>query len=170
VEREHIRLAIAAIEQTVGQRPLGWYTGRGSPNTRALVVEEGGFLYDSDSYADDLPYWTTVSGRGHLVIPYTLDVNDMRFVSPAGYSSGEDFFQYLRDSFDVLYAEGETSPKMMSVGLHTRLAGRPARLAGLARFVEYATAHDAVWYPTRVEIARHWAEVHPYSATGSGQD
>jgi putative urate catabolism protein len=161
-ERDHIGLAIRAIESAVGERPLGWYTGRCGPNTRRLVVEEGGFLYDSDSYADDLPYWTTVAGAAHLVIPYTLDVNDMRFVSPAGFSSGEDFFSYLRDSFDVLYQEGAEQPKMMSVGLHTRLAGRPGRAAALARFIEYARGHQDVWFARRIDIARHWHQTHPY--------
>jgi putative urate catabolism protein len=161
-ERDHIRQAIRAIESAVGQRPLGWYTGRCGPNTRRLVVEEGGFLYDSDSYADDLPYWTVVAGTAHLVIPYTLDVNDMRFVSPAGFGSGEDFFSYLRDSFDVLYQEGAEQPKMMSVGLHTRLAGRPGRAAALARFVEYAQGHQDVWFARRIDIARHWHRTHPY--------
>jgi putative urate catabolism protein len=161
-ERDHIRLAIRAIEAAVGQRPLGWYTGRCGPNTRRLVVEEGGFLYDSDSYADDLPYWAVVAGAAHLVIPYTLDVNDMRFVSPAGFGSGEDFFSYLRDSFDVLYQEGAEQPRMMSVGLHTRLAGRPGRAAALARFIEYAQGHQDVWFARRIDIARHWHQTHPY--------
>jgi putative urate catabolism protein len=161
-ERDHIRLAIRAIESAVGERPLGWYTGRCGPNTRRLVVEEGGFLYDSDSYADDLPYWTTVADAAHLVIPYTLDVNDMRFVSPAGFGSGEDFFSYLRDSFDVLYQEGAAQPKMMSVGLHTRLAGRPGRAAALARFIEYARSHPDVWFARRIDIARHWHQTHLY--------
>lgn len=161
VEREHIRKAVAAIEAAVGTRPLGWYTGRCGPNTRRLVVEEGGFLYDSDAYSDDLPFWTEVCGRPHLVVPYTLDVNDMRFVSPAGFGSGDDFFAYLRDSFDVLYAEGETRPKMLSVGLHTRLAGRPGRCAALDRFVAYARRHESVWFARRVDIAKHWASVHP---------
>ncbi len=163
-ERRHIELAVRAIEDAVGARPLGWYTGRCGPNTRRLIVEAGGFLYDSDSYADDLPYWTTEAGPPHLVIPYTLDANDMRFVSPAGFGSGDDFYRYLKDSFDVLYEEGSRSPKMMSVGLHTRLAGRPGRSAALARFVEYAAGHDSVWFPRRVDIARHWMATHPYLA------
>jgi putative urate catabolism protein len=163
-ERRHIQLAVRAIEGATGARPVGWYTGRSSPNTRRLVVEAGGFLYDSDSYADDLPYWTTEAGPPHLVIPYTLDVNDMRFVSPAGFSSGDDFYRYLKDSFDVLYEEGATSPKMMSVGLHTRVAGRPGRSAAVARFLEYARSHDSVWFARRVDIARHWIAKHPYEA------
>jgi putative urate catabolism protein len=163
-ERDHIRRAIAAIEQAVGQRPLGWYTGRSGPNTRRLVVEEGGFVYDSDSYGDDLPYWTVEAGPPHLVIPYTLDVNDMRFVSPAGFGSGDDFFAYLRDSFDVLYAEGAEHPKMMSVGLHTRLAGRPGRTAALARFLDHAAGHPDVWFARRIDIARHWIRTHPSTA------
>jgi putative urate catabolism protein len=163
-ERDHIRLAIAAIERAVGERPLGWYTGRSSPNTRRLVVEEGGFVYDSDSYGDDLPYWTVVEGTPHLIVPYTLDVNDMRFVSPAGFASGDDFFVYLRDSFDVLYAEGADHPKMMSVGLHTRLAGRPGRAAALGRFLEHAAGHDGVWFARRIDIARHWIRTHPFAA------
>jgi putative urate catabolism protein len=167
-ERAHIRLAIQAIEAAVGQRPLGWYTGRSGPNTRRLVVEEGGFLYDSDSYADDLPYWAVEGEVPHLVIPYTLDVNDMRFVSPAGFGTGDDFFAYLRDSFDVLYQEGVDQPKMMSVGLHTRLAGRPGRAAGLARFVEYATRHEGVWFARRVDIAHHWRAHHPYASRPDG--
>jgi len=129
IERKHMQLAIDAIEQTIGERPLGWYTGRSSPNTRRLVVEEGGFLYDADDYNDDLPHWDRRYGRPHLVIPYTLDANDMRFTTSQGFNSGDQFYQYLKDSFDVLYAEGETSPKMMSVGLHCRLAGRPGRIA-----------------------------------------
>jgi putative urate catabolism protein len=160
-EREHIRLAVAAIEQSVGQRPLGWYTGRTSERTQRLVVEEGGFLYDSDSYADDLPYWVRVDGQDHLMVPYTLDANDMRFATAQGFNSGDQFFTYLRDSFDVLYEEGARAPKMMSVGLHCRLAGRPGRLAALKRFLDHVEAHDKVWICRRVDIARHWREVHP---------
>ncbi len=163
-ERAHIGLAIRAIEAATGTRPLGWYTGRCSPNTRRLVVEAGGFLYDSDSYADDLPYWTTEAGPPHLVVPYTLDVNDMRFVATAGFSSGDDFFAYLKDSFDMLWAEGATYPKMMSVGLHTRLAGRPGRSAALARFFDYASAHQGVWFARRADIARHWIATQPFQA------
>ena len=156
VEREHIRLAVAAIERVTGSRPLGWYTGRTSPNTRALVAEHGGFLYDADSYADDLPYWETVGDRPQLIVPYTLDANDMRFATAQGFNSGDQFFAYLRDAFDVLHAEGATAPKMMSVGLHARLAGRPARAAALARFLDHVAKHDDVWVCRRVDIARHW--------------
>lgn len=161
IEREHLQRAIEVHRQVAGIRPLGWYTGRSSPNTRALVVEEGGFLYDSDSYADDLPYWDHVSGGLHLVVPYTLDANDMRFAMCQGFNTGEQFFQYLKDSFDVLYAEGNTQPKMMSVGLHCRIAGRPGRIAGLARFLDYVTGHDRVWFCRREDIARHWRAHHP---------
>lgn len=161
VERDHIKRAIEAIEKVSGQRPLGWYTGRTSPNTRRLIVEEGGFLYDADDYNDDLPYWDHRSDKPHLVVPYTLDNNDMRFASPQGFNSGEQFFGYLRDAFDVLYAEGEDTPRMMSVGLHCRLAGRPGRLAALQRFIEYASGHPDVWFCRRIDIARHWIEHHP---------
>jgi putative urate catabolism protein len=163
-EREHIGLAVAAIERATGQRPLGWYTGRCSPNTRRLVAEHGGFLYDADSYADDLPYWELVDGKPQLIVPYTLDTNDMRFVAPQGFNSGEQFFAYLKDAFDVLYAEGADRPKMLSVGLHCRIAGRPARTAALARFLDYVKQHDKVWVCRRVDIARHWREHHPYRA------
>jgi chitin deacetylase len=164
-ERKHMRLAIDAITQACGTRPLGWYTGRLSANTRRLVVEEGGFLYDSDAYNDDLPYWTTeISGAPHLVIPYTLDANDMKYGTAQGFSSGEDFFAYLRDAFDVLYREGgEGAPKMMSIGLHCRLVGRPGRAAALARFLDYVQKHDKVWICRRVDIARHWRQVHPFT-------
>lgn len=165
VERDHIRQAVEIHTQLTGSRPLGFYQGRLSPHTRSLVVEEGGFLYDADSYADDLPYWVTDYGHPHLVIPYTLDANDMRFATYAGFNSGDQFFAYLRDSFDVLYAEGETAPKMMSVGLHCRLSGRPGRLAALARFLDYVQSHEGVWLCRRVEIARHWHQHHPYQPT-----
>jgi putative urate catabolism protein len=165
VEREHIQRAITAIENAVGERPLGWYTGRSSPNTRRLVVEAGGFLYDSDDYNDDLPFWNHDFGRPHLVVPYTLDVNDMRFATSQGFNSGEQFYQYLKDSFDVLYAEGNTTPRMMSVGLHCRLAGRPGRFAALERFIRYARAFEDVWFCRRIDIARHWHDHHP---PGSG--
>ena len=155
-EREHIELAVKTIEQLTGERPLGWYTGRDSPNTRRLIVEHGGFLYDSDSYADDLPYWESVNGTAHLVVPYTLDCNDMRFATAQGFNSGDQFYTYLCDTFDVLYREGETTPKMMSVGLHCRLAGRPGRAAALERFLDHAQSHDDVWICRRVDIARHW--------------
>jgi putative urate catabolism protein len=159
-ERAHMARAIDAITRLAGERPLGWYTGRLSPWTRRLVVEEGGFLYDADSYADDLPYWVSEQGRDHLVVPYTLDANDMRFATAQGFNSGEQFFAYLRDTFDVLYAEGAERPKMMSVGLHCRLAGRPGRLAGLARFLDHVQRHDSVWICRRVDIARHWHAHH----------
>ena len=163
VERAHMQQAIEIIERMTGQRPLGWYTGRTSPNTRRLVAEEGGFLYDADAYDDDLPYWITEASRNQLIIPYTLDVNDMRFASLQGFNSGDQYFTYLKDSFDTLYEEGATAPKMMSVGLHCRLVGRPGRIAALKRFLEYAKGHDAVWFCRRVEIARHWHEQHPPS-------
>jgi putative urate catabolism protein len=159
-EREHLHRAVAAISAVTGERPLGWYTGRTSPNTRALVVEEGGFLYDADDYSDDLPFWDRRHGRPQLVVPYTLDVNDMRFATSPGFTSAAQFFQYLKDTFDVLYAEGARSPKMMSVGLHCRLAGRPGRLAAVERFLRYVKTHDEVWLCRRVDIARHWHEHH----------
>lgn len=161
VERDHIQQAIAIQTQITGSRPLGFYQGRLSPNTRRLVVEEGGFLYDADSYADDLPYWDYDYGRPHLVIPYTLDNNDMRFASAQGFNSGDQFFAYLRDAFDLLYTEGEIAPKMMSIGLHCRLSGRPGRTAALARFLDYVQSHDRVWLCRRIEIARHWQQHHP---------
>ncbi len=160
VEREHLAKAIAVHQEVTGSRPLGWYTGRTGPNSRRLVVEEGGFLYDADSYADDLPYWNTEYGRPHLVIPYTLDNNDMRFATAQGFNSGDQFFAYLRDAFEVLYAEGESAPKMMSIGLHCRLAGRPGRAAALARFLDYVLEHDEAWVCRRIDIARHWHEHH----------
>jgi putative urate catabolism protein len=159
-ERADMTRAIETITRLTGERPLGWYTGRISPRTRRLVVEEGGFLYDADSYADDLPYWVKEAGRDHLVVPYTLDANDMRFATAQGFNSGEQFFAYLRDSFDVLYAEWEERPKMMSVGLHCRLAGRPGRFAALARFLDHVERHDKVWICRRVDIARHWHARH----------
>ena len=158
VEREHIGLAIAAIENVTGHRPRGWYTGRTSPNTRRLVVEEGGFLYDADDYSDDLPFWSHEFGTPHLVIPYTLDANDMRFATAQGFNSGDQFFTYLKDAFDLLYGEGKRHPKMMSVGLHCRLAGRPGRAASVARFLEYITGFDDVWICRRIDIANHWIE------------
>ena len=162
VERAHLAEAVALITELTGSAPLGWYTGRDSPQTRQLVVEHGGFLYDSDSYADDLPYWTRVAGTDHLVVPYTLDTNDMRFASPGGFPSGEQFFAHLRDAFDVLYAEGlDGAPKMLSVGLHCRLAGRPARTAALERFLDHVQSHEDVWIARRVDIARHWIEHFP---------
>ncbi len=161
-EREQMRMAVASIERTIGTRPYGWYC-RYAPslNTRRLVVEEGGFLYDSDAYNDDLPYWVKESGKDHLVIPYTLDVNDMKFSVAPGFSSPSGYFEYMRDAFDVLYREGKTQPKMMSVGLHTRLAGRPGRTAALERFLDHVLAHEDVWICRRVDIARHWIANHP---------
>ena len=161
-EREHMHRAIEAHERVVGERPLGWYTGRTSPITRRLVVEEGGFVYDSDAYNDDLPYWVTVGGAPHLVVPYTLDQNDMKFAVPPGFTSGDGFYAYLKDAFDILYAEGETSPKMMNIGLHCRLAGKPGRAAALARFMDYVLGHEKVWVARRIDIARHWMATHPY--------
>ncbi|MDA2891507.1 allantoinase PuuE [Mycolicibacterium sp. BiH015] len=161
-ERTHLQEAVRILTDLTGAAPRGWYTGRDSPNTRELVVEHGGFTYDSDSYADDLPYWVTVAGRDHLVVPYTLDTNDMRFASPAGFSNGEEFYAHLRDAFDVLYAEGgEGHPKMLSVGLHCRLAGRPARSRSLERFLDHVQSHEGVWLARRIEIAEHWRTVHP---------
>ncbi len=165
-EREHMRQALDLIEQLVGARPRGWYTGRDSPNTRRLVVEQGGLVYDSDYYGDELPFWTPVTTadgklRQHLVVPYTLDANDMRFATPQGFNSGEQFYQYLRDSFDVLYAEGSDAPKMMSVGLHCRLAGRPGRFRALQRFLDHVQSHDRVWICRRIDIANHWIDRHP---------
>ncbi|HVY04612.1 MAG TPA: allantoinase PuuE [Burkholderiales bacterium] len=162
IEREHIALAVDAIRRVAGTAPLGWYTGRTSENTRRLVAEYGGFLYDADSYSDDLPYWEVVDGKPVLIVPYTLDTNDMRFATAQGFNSGDQFYSYLRDAFDVLYAEGDTSPKMLSVGLHCRLAGRPARIAALARFLDHVQKHDGVWICRRVEIARHWIAQHPF--------
>jgi putative urate catabolism protein len=167
VERQHMAEAIRLHTEVTGERPLGWYTGRTSPRTLDLVAEEGGFLYCADSYADDLPYWAPAAGRQQLIIPYTLDANDMRFATPQGFNAGEQFFHYLRDSFDVLYAEGIAgSPKMMSVGLHCRLVGRPGRIAALARFLDHAARHDRVWVTTRLAIAQHWHATHPASETG----
>lgn len=164
VERAHIRQAVELLTRVMGERPLGWYTGRVSPQTRRLVAEEGGFLYDADSYADDLPYWEMAAGAPQLIVPYTLDNNDMKFGTAQGFSTGDEFYAYLRDAFDVLYAEGAERPKMMSVGLHCRLAGRPGRLRGLQRFLEHVLSHDRVWICRRVDIARHWRATHPYPA------
>lgn len=166
-EREHLTQAVAILKDLFGRAPLGWYTGRDSPNTRRLVVEHGGFQYDSDYYGDDLPFWSEVTlsdGRRapHLIIPYTLEANDMRFASPQGYNTGEQFFTYLKDSFDVLYAEGETSPKMLSIGMHCRLLGRPGRFRALQRFLDYIQQHERVWICRRQDIADHWRAVHPY--------
>ena len=164
IEREHMRLAIEALQAVTGERPLGWYTGRSGPNTRRLVVEDGGFLYDADDYSDDLPHWTVVDGNPHLIVPYTLDANDMRFASPQGFNSGDQFFAYLRDTFDVLYAEGQQTPRLMSVGLHCRLVGRPGRFAALQRFVEHVARYDDVWVSRKVDVARHWRLRHPFAA------
>lgn len=165
-EREHLRLGLQIIESLTGQRPQGWYTGRDSPNTRRLVVDEGNLLYDSDYYGDELPFWTRVQrtdGRevDHLVVPYTLDANDMRFATPQGFNTGEQFLQYLTDSFDVLYAEGADTPRMMSIGMHCRLLGRPGRFRALQRFMDHIARHDRVWVCRRIDIARHWIEHHP---------
>ena len=162
IEREHMRQAIEIHTQATGERPLGWYTGRTSPNTAKLVVEEGGFVYDADSYADDLPYWDTQHGKPQLIVPYTLDNNDMRFATNQGFNSGDQFFAYLRDAFDVLYAEGKSAPKMMSIGLHCRLAGRPGRAAALARFLDYILAHERVWVCRRIDLAQHWIARFPF--------
>jgi len=176
-ERAHIAAAVQIIRELTGSPPLGWYTGRDSPNTRRLVVEHGGFAYDADSYADDLPYWDPVRITGadgatrtvpQLVVPYTLDTNDMRFAAAQGFNSGTQFFDYLKDAFDVLYREGDpdglNAPKMLSIGLHCRIAGRPARAAALARFLDYVQAHDRVWITRRIDIAEHWRERHPFVA------
>jgi len=161
-EREQMRIAVESIARTIGQRPQGWYCRYApSENTRRLVVEEGGFLYDSDAYNDDLPYWVKESGKDHLVIPYTLDVNDMKFSVAPGFSAPSGYFEYMRDAFDVLYEEGKTAPKMMSIGLHTRLAGRPGRAKALANFLDHVLAHDDVWVCRRIDIAHHWIKNHP---------
>ncbi len=165
IERAHIAEATDIIKDLTGDAPVGWYTGRTSPNTRRLVVEHGGFLYDADDYCDDLPFWAKVAGKDHLVIPYTLDANDMRFATQQGFNSGDQFFCYLRDTFDVLYREGETSPKMMSVGLHGRIIGRPGRFAALERFTQYVMNKPDVWICRRVDIARHWHTHFPPAVT-----
>jgi allantoinase len=175
-ERAHVQEAVAIFRELTGAAPLGWYTGRDSPNTRRLVVEHGGFRYDADHYGDDLPFWQRVAHTDaagnpavtpHLVLPYTLDTNDMRFAAAQGFNSGSQFFDYLKDAFDVLYAEGDpgglNQPKMLSVGLHCRLAGRPARAAALARFLDYVQGHDQVWITRRIDIAEHWHATHPFT-------
>jgi allantoinase len=174
-EREHIAEATAILTRLCGAAPLGWYTGRDSPNTRRLVVEHGGFVYDADTYADDLPYWREVEIERdgatrrvpHLVVPYTLDSNDMRFATAQGFNSGTQFFDYLKDAFDVLYREGDPgamdAPKMLSIGLHARIVGRPARIAALERFLDYALEHAQVWICRRIDIARHWITQHPFT-------
>ena len=161
VEREHIKKCIEVIRRMTGRRPVGWYTGRPSLNTRRLVVEEGGFLYDGDAYADDLPYWVTVGARAHLIVPHSFDNNDSRMARNQDLPTGEMFFQYLKDAFDALYAEGETAPKMMTVSTHCRLMGRPGRIVGLMRFLDYVRARDRVWLCRREEIARHWRRQFP---------
>ena len=166
-ERLHMQTGINIIRELTGQTPAGWYTGRDSPNTRRLLLDQGGFEYDSDYYGDDLPFWMKVKKSDgavvpHLVVPYTLDVNDMRFALPQGYSQAQDFFVYLRDSFDVLYAEGAESPKMMSIGMHCRLLGRSGRMLALQQFLDHIEKHDRVWVCKRVDIARHWKAVHPF--------
>ena len=171
VEREHMALAIDTIMRLTGRPPDGWYTGRDSPNTRRLVVEHGHFKYYADGYADDLPYYVSVRTKlgvaPLLIVPYTLDTNDMRFVTPQGFNSGDQFFTYLKDAFDVLYAEGDprglNAPKMMSVGLHCRVAGKPGRAAALARFLDYVQQHEDVWVTRRIDIAKHWLAAHPYA-------
>lgn len=160
VERAHMAEAIEIHKQVTGERPLGWYTGRDSPNTRRLVNEYGGFLYDSDSYADDLPYWCEDFESPHLVVPYTLDVNDMRFTAPQGFNAGDQFLNYLTDTFDELYAEGAETPKMMSVGLHCRIVGKPGRAAALRKFLTYISNKPDVWVCRRIDIARHWHAHH----------
>ena len=156
VEKKHMQQAIKIIKDIFGSRPSGWYTGRCSPNTRDLVFEDGGFLYDSDSYSDDLPYWEERGKKKQLIVPYTLDNNDMRFATNQGFNTGDHFYNYLKDSFDVLYEEGKTSPKMMSVGLHCRLIGRPGRIQSLKRFIDYVSKFDDIWICKRVDIAKHW--------------
>lgn len=173
-EREHMRIGVEIIQRLTGSAPLGWYTGRDSPNTRRLLVEHGGFLYDADYYGDDLPFWTDVTildgtTRPHLIVPYTLDTNDMRFATSQGFNTGDHFFSYLKDSFDVLYAEGADRPKMLSIGMHCRLLGRPGRFAALQRFLDYVEKHDRVWVCRRVDIARHWIEHHPHGKNGAGR-
>jgi len=171
-EREHLVQAVAIIRDLTGSAPLGWYTGRDSPNTRRLLVEHGGFVYDADSYADDLPYWTQVTAGErkvpHLVVPYTLDTNDMRFAAAQGFNSGTQFYDYLRDAFDTLYREGDpgglAAPKMLSIGLHSRIVGRPARIASLERFLDYVQRHEGVWICRRIDIANHWMATHPFEA------
>jgi allantoinase len=166
-EREHLLRGVEAIRRLTGSAPLGWYTGRDSPNTRRLVADHGGFAYDSDHYGDDLPFWLRVrktdgGDAPHLVVPYTLDCNDMRFALPQGFSHGDEFFEYLRDAFDVHYAEGDERPSMMSIGMHCRLLGRPGRMRALQRFLDHVQRHDRVWITRRIDIAQHWRDVHPY--------
>ena len=165
-ERQQISLAFETHQRITGSPPLGWYTGRDSPNTRKLLLEQGGLLYDSDSYADDLPFWHTGGERPHLIIPYTLDTNDMRFATPQGFNSGQQFFTYLKDAFDQLYQEGARAPKMLNIGLHCRIAGRPGRTRALRRFLEYMLEHQDVWICRRIDIAQHWHAYHSPSGNG----
>ena len=160
-EKKHMKLAIKTLKKIFGYRPLGWYTGRCSPNTRDLVFDEGGFLYDSDSYSDDLPYWEYKKNKKQLIIPYTLDNNDMRFATNQGFNSGDQFYTYLKDSFDALYEEGKANPKMMSVGLHCRLIGRPGRIQSLKKFLDYALKFNDIWICKRIDIAKHWIKNYP---------
>ena len=160
IERDHLKKAIALHKQLTGSRPEGWYTGRTSPNTRRLLVEEGGFLYNADSYADDLPYWDRAYDKPLLIVPYTLEANDMRFATAQGFNSGDQFFTYLRDAFDVFYEEGADAPKMMSIGLHCRIIGRPGRVRALQRFLDHIESHDKVWVCRRADIAHHWHTHH----------
>ena len=162
-ETHHLERAVEIHRRLTGQAPQGFYLGRASPNTHRIVAERGDFTYSADSYADELPYWIRDYAKPLLVVPYTLDVNDMRFATAQGFNSGDQFFTYLKDTFDVLYAEGETSPKMMSVGLHCRLVGRPGRSAALARFLDYAQNHEGVWLARRIDIAKHWMRRFPCS-------
>ena len=164
-ERADIARAMDILTDLSGSRPLGWYTGRTSPNTRRLVAEYGGFLYDADDYSDDLPFWVEAAGRPQLIVPYTLDANDMKFATAQGFNTGDQFFSYLKDSFDTLYREGAETPRMMSVGLHCRLAGRPGRIASLERFIRYAMEHDGVWICRRIDIAEHWRRLYPPEET-----
>ena len=161
VEKKDMKLAIKKLKKIFGEKPIGWYTGRCSPNTRDLVFEDGGFLYDSDSYSDDLPYWEYKKNKKQLIIPYTLDNNDMRFATNQGFNSGDQFYTYLKDSFDALYEEGKTAPKMMSVGLHCRLIGRPGRFQSLKKFIDYVLKFDDVWICKRIDIAKHWIKNYP---------
>jgi putative urate catabolism protein len=157
-EREHLQQAIDIHRSVTGERPLGWYLGRCSPRTHRLIAEEGGFTYNADCYSDDLPYWDYLHGTPQLMVPYSLDANDMRFATPQGFNSGQQFYEYLKDSFDVLYAEGS---RMMSIGLHCRIAGRPGRAAAVARFLDYIAGHEATWITRRIDIADHWHKNHP---------
>ncbi|SEK96235.1 putative urate catabolism protein [Pseudoxanthomonas sp. GM95] len=172
LERAHLERAVALHTRLTGSAPLGWYTGRDSPNTRRLVVEHGGFAYDADYYGDDLPFWTQVEAstgerKPHLVVPYTLDANDMRFATPQGFNTATQFYEYLRDSFDALYAEGEDAPKMLSIGMHCRLLGRPGRIVALQKFLDHIARHDRVWVCRRIDIANHWRQRHPFVEAGA---